>query len=88
MRTIKKSFDEMIAATSPEIQKEVAMEFAISNRIYELMQKRGLNKIQLAQALGKRPSEITKWLSGQHNFTIKTLSTLQAFFGEPLVAVI
>ena len=88
MRTIKTSFDEMIAGTSPEIQKEVAMEFAISNRIYELMQKRGLNKIQFAQALGKRPSEITKWLSGQHNFTIKTISMLQTFFGEPLVMVI
>jgi hypothetical protein len=40
-----------------------------------------------AKALGKRPSEVTKWLSGQHNFTIRTLSTLSDFFGESLVRV-
>jgi len=87
MKTMKISFEDMITQTSPEIQQEVAMEFAISNRINDLMTKRGLNKLELAKALGKRPSEITKWLSGQHNFTIRTLSLLSAFFGEPLVKV-
>ncbi len=87
MKRIKASFDEMLANTSPAIQQEVAIEFAISNRIHELMTKRGLSKLQFAQALGKRPSEVTKWLSGQHNFTIKTLSLLSSFFGESLVSV-
>lgn len=87
MKTMKTSFKEMVAGTSTDIQKEVAMEFAISNRIYDLMTKRGLSKKELSQAFGKRPSEVTKWLSGQHNFTIKTLSMLSSFFGEPLVSV-
>ena len=43
--------------------------------------------MQLAQKLGKRPSEITKWLSGQHNFTLRTIAQLSAFFGESLVFV-
>lgn len=77
----------MLAGTSPEIQQEVSMQFAISNRICELMAKRGLSKKELAQALGKRPCEVTKWLSGQHNFTIRTLSMLSTFFEEPVVSV-
>lgn len=77
----------MLASTSPAIWQEVSLEFAISNRIYELMTERGLSKLQLAQALGKRPSEITKWLSGQHNFTIRTLSSLSSFFGASLIDV-
>lgn len=81
MEKIKSSFDEMQSSTSPDIQQEVSMEFAISKRIHELMTERGLSKLQFAQALGKRPSEITKWLSGQHNFTIKTISLLSSFFG-------
>lgn len=44
------------------------------------MQERGLSKKQLADAIGKRPSEITRWLSGEHNFTISTLAMLSAFF--------
>ena len=80
MKTIKPSFDEMLARTSLATQQEVSLEFAISNRIYELMTERGLSKLQFAQALGKRPSEVTKWLSGQHNFTIRTLALLLHFF--------
>ena len=63
------------------------MEFAVSNRIYELMKQRGLTKLQFAQALGKKPSEVTKWLSGQHNFTLKTISMLSTFFGQPLIHI-
>ena len=87
METIKTSFDEILASTSPAIQQEMSLEFSISNRIYELMTERGLSKLQFAQALGKRPNEATKRLSGQHNFTIKTISLLSSFFGETLIQV-
>ena len=87
MKRINTSFDKMLANTSSAIQQEVAMEFAVSNRIYALMVQRGLTKLQFAQALGRKPSEVTKWLSGQHNFTLKTLTMLSSFFGEPLIQV-
>ena len=81
------SFQEMMASVPANIQQEVDLELAISNRINDLMTGRGLSKLEFAQALGKRPSEVTKWLSGQHNFTIRTLSLLSAFFGESLIYV-
>ena len=87
MKKMKTPFKQMLAAVPADIQQEVDLEFAISNRINELMVQRGLTKLKFAQALGKRPSEVTKWLSGQHNFTIRTLSTLSDFFGESLVRV-
>ena len=87
MKTMKTPFKQMLAAVPADIQQEVDLEFAISNRINDLMVQRDLTKLEFAQALGKRPSEVTKWLSGQHNFTIRTLSALSAFFGESLVRV-
>ncbi|MDE5544032.1 MAG: helix-turn-helix transcriptional regulator [Bacteroidales bacterium] len=51
------------------------------------MNERGLSKKQFADALGRRPSEITKWLSGQHNFTIATLAMLSTFFGQPIISI-
>ena len=30
-------------------------------------------------------AEVTKWLSGQHNFTIRTLAMLSAYFDEALI---
>ncbi len=87
MKTINTSFRQMAAVVPSDIKQEVELKVAISNRIYELMTKRGLSKVEFAQALGKRPSEITKWLSGQHNFTIRTISLLSIFFGEALIKV-
>lgn len=87
MRTMKSSFDKMLADVPADIKHEVDLEFAISDRISQLMNKHGLTKLEFARALGKRPSEITKWLSGQHNFTIRTIALLSTFFGEPLIQV-
>ena len=81
------SFDEMVASVPEAIKQEVDMGFAISNKIYDLMCKRGLSKKDFAKELGRRPGEVTKWLSGQYNFSIKTLAMLSAFFGESLIMV-
>lgn len=77
----------MLGPIPANIQKEVDLSFEISDRIDSLMRQRGLSKKQFADALGRRPSEITKWLSGQHNFTIATLAMLSSFFGQPIVTV-
>ncbi|MCF8381845.1 MAG: helix-turn-helix domain-containing protein [Bacteroidales bacterium] len=45
----------------------------LAARIDLAMKDRGMKKGQLAKALGKNPSEISKWLSGTHNFTTDTL---------------
>ena len=88
MKRTAKSLEEMLGPIPESLQQETELSFQISDRIYELMQQRGLTKKQFANALGKRPCEVTKWLSGQHNFTIATLSMLSTFFGQPVIAVI
>lgn len=87
MREAKSIYQKMIASVPKDLKTEVNLSFAISDRIDELMHQQGLSKKQLAEALGRRPSEITKWLSGQHNFTINTLSMLSGFFGKPIISV-
>ena len=69
------------------IKEEIDLSFAISNKINALMQERGLSKKQFAEQIGKRPSEITRWLSGQHNFTGSTLAMLSTFFGKSIISV-
>lgn len=64
---------------------EIDWSFAIANRIDYLIKKNGLSKRSFAEALGKRPSEVSKWLSGQHNFTLRTLATISAYFSEELI---
>ena len=87
MRTANIPLQEIFNEIPREKREETRLSFAISNRIDALMRERGLNKTQFAEAIGKRPNEITRWLSGEHNFTIATLAMLSTFFGKPVVTV-
>lgn len=85
MKRTSRTLEEMLGPIPTNIQAEVDLSFEISDRIDALMRQRGLSKKQFADALGRRPSEITKWLSGQHNFTISTLAMISSFFGQPII---
>jgi antitoxin component HigA of HigAB toxin-antitoxin module len=87
MKTSKIPLRELLGEISPEDRAQTRLSFEISNKLDALMQERGLSKKQLADAIGKRPSEITRWLSGEHNFTIATIGMLSAFFGKPIITV-
>lgn len=88
MKEAKEWFKSILDTVPPEIKAETKLEFDVSDRIYYLMQEKGLSKKQLADALGKRPCEVTKWLSGQHNFTLSTIGMLSSFFGKPIITVV
>lgn len=87
MKTAFEEFNQIVASIPPSIRAEVDLEMSISTRIYELMTQRGLSKAEFARSIGKRQCEVTKWLSGQHNFTIATLAMLSTFFGQPIITV-
>jgi antitoxin component HigA of HigAB toxin-antitoxin module len=56
-------------------------------KIHQLMNKQGITQKDLAERLQKSPSEISKWLKGNHNLTLKTLAKLEAELGEPIIVV-
>lgn len=66
---LKNLLDEM-----KEIEKvQVETKFNVAHALESLLKNRGISKSEFAQKLGKSPSEISKWLSGKHNFTLDTL---------------
>lgn len=87
MKTSKIPLRELLGEISPEDRAQTRLSFEISNKLDALMQERGISKKQLADAIGKRPSEVTRWLSGEHNFTLATLAMLSTFFGKPIISV-
>ena len=80
-------FEKAIQRISKEKLSEIRLSVEIVERIDDLMQKHNINQKQLAQKLGKNPSEINKWLSGTHNFTLKTIIRLENLFGESILSV-
>ena len=57
----------------------------ITLRIIRLMQQKGYTQKMLAERMNKRPSEINKWLTRNHNLTLRTLAKLEAVLGEPII---
>ena len=85
MKTINSTFKQMVAEVPADVKIEVDLSFGIADRIEALIRKKGRTNKEIADSIGKRPSEVTKWLSGQHNFTIRTLAMLSAYFDEALI---
>lgn len=73
--------------TPEEVRIFVRQYTDIVVRINELMQVRGYTQKDLAQRMQKKPSEINKWLKGNHNLTLKTLAKLEAELGEPIIFI-
>ncbi len=71
----------------PEITKLVEKNMAIANKIHELLEKRGLKAVDLARMLDKKPSEISKWLTGTHTFTTKTITKIETVLGEDIIHI-
>lgn len=57
----------------------------IGDEIVRLLGEKGLTQRQLAEALGKKESQVSKWLTGFHNFTLKTITEIEDVLGEDLL---
>lgn len=59
----------------------------IIDRIHELMEEKGYNQKELAEAMGKRESEISKWLNNEHNLTLRTLAKLEKVLEGSIIEI-
>ena len=84
MKQAKKQHSEVIQSVLNEVtplemeQSEVRLYLAA--RIQELLDEKGWTNSTFASKINKNPSEITKWLSGTHNFTLDTLTEISSIF--------
>lgn len=85
MRT--KTVDRLLKSTPKDLEIFVDLYADLVVRINQLLIEKGLSKKELAEKLEKKPSEISKWLGGDHNFTLRSLAKLSAELGEPLLEV-
>lgn len=80
-------FDQCVANVAPEVMEEVSLNVDIANRIYDLLKEKKMTQREFAALMGKRESEISRWLTGSHGFTTTTLAKIAAVLGEPIVMV-
>ncbi len=69
----KSNILQRLNAESNDNYEKVASRMRLAMKIADAIEASGMTKKEFAARLGKHPSEISKWLSGTHNFTHDTL---------------
>ncbi|WP_300226747.1 helix-turn-helix transcriptional regulator [uncultured Bacteroides sp.] len=65
--------DLLISQRDENEYAKVESRMGIAVKIAKALERKGMTQKELAEKLGKRPSEISEWLTGNHNFTDDTL---------------
>lgn len=66
----------IMASADPVKVKRIETRMLVAQMLHDYLSLRDISQQSLAGKMGKQPSEVSKWLSGDHNFTIDTLSDI------------
>lgn len=81
----KNTISNFNKSTEPDIHRFVEINLNIVEEIYAIMERKNITQKDLAQKLGKKESEISKWLTGMHNLTLRSIARLEVALGEDLI---
>lgn len=81
-------FRQCLAEIPAEQKAEFELSYGIAERISAILKARGITQKEFAGQLNKRESEISKWLTGRHNFTMQTIAKIETSLGCKLIDVV
>jgi transcriptional regulator with XRE-family HTH domain len=67
--------------------RAIHLKMEVAAYIADALTQQKLTQKEFAQKLGKKPSEISKWLSGKQNFTLETLCLIEDALGVDLIHI-
>ncbi len=82
-----KFFTDAIKDIPEDIRKQVDMSMAKSDLIAGVLSEKGLSQKDFARLTGKTETEVSRWLTGRHNFTLSTLAKISTALGVDVVRI-
>ena len=64
-----------------------ALTDGIASRNDSVMKDKGISKKELAALTHRRPSDVTRWLGGGHNFTCRTIALIEQSLGASIIQI-
>ena len=68
-----------------EISQFIDKNLEITENVNRILKEKGWAKAAFALKIGKKPSEVTRWLSGMHNLTLKSIIKMEVALGVNLI---
>ncbi len=87
MKTTAQLFNECLATVSNDVKMELDMSFALADKIDAILREKNISQKQLAKKMGKTEAEVSRWLGGTHNFTIRTIAKISDALGVKLLTI-
>lgn len=81
----KEKYLEFKRRKSTKISTYVGLSDDIALSIINALKKANISKTEFAKKVGKDTSVVSKWLNGQHNFTIKTIVDIENALNQKIV---
>ena len=86
-RTTTELFREAVANVPEDVRLETDWSFEISDKIADALEKKGMTQKMFAKQIGKTETEVSRWLSGTHNFTLRTIAKISSVLGTNIITV-
>ena len=83
----RKLFRQIVDETPAELKTQLRFSDSIAEKLDKLLKERGMSQRDLAKNTGKTEAEVSRWLGGTHNFTLRTLAKISTALGEDLITV-
>ena len=81
---LKNCYKKFVTSETKEL---VRLNVQVANRIFDILEERGLSQRDFAKLMGKTEPEVCRWLSGTHNFTMATIASINVVLGEDILEV-
>ena len=79
---------EVLNGIPAQTSFEVGYSFDIATVLHNVLERKGWSQVEFARKLGKKESEISKWLSGVHPFTLKTIAKISVVIGDDFLCLV
>ena len=87
MKTTATLFEESLAQVPNDVRMELDMSFALADKIDAVLKEKNISQKELAKRMGKTEAEVSRWLGGTHNFTLRTIAKISNALGSNLIII-
>lgn len=82
-----KVVERLMARIKPDNKQFVRKNVDIMKRVRALMALEGISQKELASRLGKKESEVSRCLTGLHNLTLRSITSMEVALGTDIIVV-
>ena len=80
-------FRDAVAQIPNDVRIEVDLSFAIADKIDAILKQKGMTQKECARKMGKTEAEVSRWVGGTHNFTLRTIAKISDVLGERILTI-